>query len=191
MSCLALPLAAPGEWGFCIYNPFPVHNRSESACCRVVRPEGPALMKSDGSEAAGHTAPDSTPPGSGVRLGRLTKAADLHPERGPTRLGTPGLTPIRSPAGPLPAPTPPLRPRRAPHGARCGCGRLQHSRPAPGFPAAKPTASPGTEPLSCLEAQPCLRSLDRRKHCTKDESCSQSLDTDPPRQGSVRGWRGA
>lgn len=107
MSCLALPLAAPGEWGFCIYNPFPVHNRSESACCCVVRPEGPAWMKSDGSEAAGHTAPDSTPPGSGVRLGRLTKAADLHPERGPTRLGTPGLDPDQVSSGPAPRPPPP------------------------------------------------------------------------------------
>jgi hypothetical protein len=174
MAYSVLPLV-PGEWGFCLYEPIPSINRFENARCCVGRPEGPALKKSDGHEVAGHAVGESTTPGSGVGLGGLTKTSWFEPRAWPARLGTPAPSPIGSPADSLPPGSP-----HGSHGARCGRGHLGHSHPEPGFPAANPTDSPRTEPLSCLEAQPRLRSSDRRKHsCTKDESCPQSLNTDP------------
>lgn len=143
------------------------------------------MKKSDGHEAAGLAVGESTTPGSGVGLCGLTKTSWFEPRAWPARLGTPAPSPIGSPADSLP-PGPP----HGSHGARCSRGHLGHSSPEPGFPAANPTDSPRTEPLSCLESQPRLRSPDRRKHSyTKDESCPQSLNIDPPPQGRLRGWR--
>lgn len=183
MAYSVLPLA-PAEWGFCLYEPISSINNFKSACCCAGRPEGCALKKSDCYEAAEHAAGDSTTPGSGVGLGGLTKVSWFEPCAWPAWLGTQAPSPIGSPAGSLPPPTKPRAPRRPTR------PRPPHSRPEPEFPAAKPTDSPRTEPLSCLEAQPRLRSPDRRKHsCTKNESCPQSLNTNPPRQRRVRGWR--